>query len=100
ADQSLSDLLSKLEKTGKLTIGEQRQLYHELLITSQLQQENNGTTDISLPPINIVIDDLIKQRQILINDTYSSKVEVQNKPQQQSHTPQQSTPNNSHELEM
>ncbi|BCL40173.1 DUF3854 domain-containing protein [Nostoc sp. MS1] len=100
ADQSLSDLLSKLEKTGKLTIGEQRQIYHELLITSQLQQENNGTTDITLPPINIVIDDLIKQRQLLINDTYSAKVEVvsQKSPTQQQ-TSQQSVATNSSELE-
>lgn len=99
ADQSLSDLLSKLEKTGKLTIGEQRQIYHELLIKSQLQQENNGTTDISLPPINIVLDDLIKQRQLLINDTYSAKVEVVSQQSPQQHTPQQSVATNSPELE-
>ncbi|MFN6499025.1 MAG: DUF3854 domain-containing protein [Nostoc sp. DedQUE01] len=97
ADRSLSDLLILLEKTGKLAIGEQRQLYTELLIQSQLERDNLGTTNISLPPINEIIDDLIKQRQQIINNTYTPKVEVHSQPQK-SHKPQQH-PTNSTELE-
>ncbi|MBD2504998.1 DUF3854 domain-containing protein, partial [Anabaena azotica FACHB-119] len=95
-DQSLDNLLDKLEKTGKLTIGEQRQLYNELVIQSQIQQENNGKTDISLPPIESIVDDLIKQRERMIQDTYTPKVEEHYQVSQSQ--PQQ--PNNSTEAEI
>ncbi|MBD2505529.1 DUF3854 domain-containing protein, partial [Anabaena azotica FACHB-119] len=93
-EQSLSDLLDKLEKTGKLTIGEQRQLYNELVIQGQLEKEKNGQTDISLPPIESIVDDLIKQRERIIQDTYTPKVEEHYQVSQ----PQQ--PNNSRESEI
>ncbi|MBD2615839.1 DUF3854 domain-containing protein [Nostoc punctiforme FACHB-252] len=95
AKQSLSNLLNKLSETSLLTIGEQRHLYQELLIQSQLQRDNLGTTDISLPPLNDILEDLIKQRQQIINQTYTPKVKVH----QKSHTPQQPV-TNSQELEL
>jgi hypothetical protein len=99
AKQSLSNLLNKLSETSLLTIGEQRHLYQELLIQSQLQRDNLGTTDISLPPLNDILEDLFKQRQQIINQTYTPKVKVHQKSQQKSHTPQQPT-TNSQELEL
>ncbi|HEY9803855.1 MAG TPA: hypothetical protein V6D25_26165, partial [Leptolyngbyaceae cyanobacterium] len=97
AEQSLDDLLSKLQKTGKLTIGEQRQLYNELIIESETQKEKTGKTDISLPPLDAIILDLKSQRQNIINDTYSGKVEIVSQSRQE--IPQHTTTTNSPELE-
>ncbi|MGF1937626.1 MAG: DUF3854 domain-containing protein [Nostoc sp. ChiQUE02] len=87
---------SKIQQTGKLTIGEQRELYQKILLQSQFEQHNKGQTDISLPPLSDVIQDLLKTRSQVINNTYTPKVEVHS---QKSHTPQQPT-TNSEELEL
>ncbi|MBN3922665.1 DUF3854 domain-containing protein [Nostoc sp. NMS4] len=96
ANQYNNPLREKLSKTGKLTIGEQRELYQKILLQSQFEQHNKGQTDISLPPLSDVIQDLLKTRSQVINNTYTPKVEVHS---QKSHTSQQPT-TNSQELEL
>ncbi|MBD2525586.1 DUF3854 domain-containing protein [Nostoc sp. FACHB-133] len=96
ANQYNNPLREKLVLTGKLTIGEQRELYQKILLQSQFEQQNIGQTNISLPPLNDVIQDLLKTRSQVINNTYTPKVEVHS---QKSHTPQQPT-TNSEELEL
>ncbi|WP_392475916.1 DUF3854 domain-containing protein [Nostoc sp. C110] len=87
---------SKIQQTGKLTIGEQRELYQKILLQSQFEQQNIGQTDICLPPLSDVIQDLLNTRSQIINNTYTPKVEVHS---QKSHIPQQPT-TNSQELEL
>lgn len=87
---------SKIQQTGKLTIGEQRELYQKILLQSQFEQHNKGQTDICLPPLSDVIQDLLNTRSQIINNTYTPKVEVHS---QKSHIPQQPT-TNSQELEL
>ncbi len=87
---------SKIQQTGKLTVGEQRELYQKILLQSQVEQHNKGQTNILLPPLNDVIQDLLNTRSQIINNTYTPKVEVHS---QKSHTPQQPT-TNSQELEL
>lgn len=96
ANQYNNSLREKLVLTGKLTIGEQRELYQKILLQSQFEQQNIGQTNISLPPLNNVIQDLLNSRSQIINNTYTPKVEVHS---QKSHTPQQPT-TNSQELEL
>jgi polyhydroxyalkanoate synthesis regulator phasin len=96
ANQYNNPLREKLSKTGKLTIGEQRELYQKILLQSQVEHHNKGQTNISLPPLNDVIQDLLNTRSQIINNTYTPKVKVHS---QKSHTPQQ-PPTNSQELEL
>ncbi|MCC5664821.1 DUF3854 domain-containing protein [Nostoc sp. CHAB 5784] len=94
--QGHSEFQSKIQQTGKLTVGEQRELYQKILLQSQVVQRNKGQTNISLPPLSDVIQDLLNTRSQIINNTYTPKVEVH---LQKSHTPQQPT-TNSQELEL
>lgn len=96
ANQYNNPLGEKLSKTGKLTIGEQRELYQKILLQSQVVQRNKGQTNISLPPLSDVIQDLLNTRSQIINNTYTPKIEVHS---QKSHTPQQPT-TNSQDLEL
>lgn len=96
ANQCNNPLREKLVLTGKLTIGEQRELYQKILLQSQFEQPNIGQTNISLPPLSDVIQDLLNTRSQVINNTYTPKVEVHS---QKSHTPPQPT-TNSQELEL
>ncbi|MCF2152193.1 DUF3854 domain-containing protein [Desmonostoc muscorum LEGE 12446] len=96
ANQYNNPLREKLSKTGKLTIGEQRELYQKILLQSQFEQHNKGQTNISLPPLSDVIQDLLNTRSQVINNTYTPKVKVHS---QKSHTPPQPT-TNSEELEL
>lgn len=96
ANQYNNPLREKLSKTGKLTIGEQRELYQKILLQSQFEQHNKGQTNISLPPLSDVIQNLLNTRSQVINNTYTPKVKVHS---QKSHTPQQPT-TNSQELEL
>jgi polyhydroxyalkanoate synthesis regulator phasin len=96
ANQYNNPLREKLVTTGKLTIGEQRELYQKILLQSQFEQQNIGQTNISLPPLSDIIQDLLNTRSQIINNTYTPKVEVHS---QKSHTPQQPI-TNSQELEL
>lgn len=95
ANQYNNPLRDKLEKTGKLTIGEQRELYQKILLQSQVEQQNQGKTNISLPPLSHVIQDLLDSRSQIIDNTYAPKVEIHSR---KSHTAQQGA--NSQELEL
>lgn len=95
ANQYNNPLREKLVLTGKLTIGEQRELYQKILLQSQFEQQNKGQTNISLPPLSDVIQDLLNTRSQVINNTYTPKFEVHS---QKSHTQQRTT--NSQELEL
>ncbi|MCC5625315.1 DUF3854 domain-containing protein [Nostoc sp. CHAB 5715] len=46
AKQENSEFREKLKHTGKLTIGEQRELYNKILLQSQVEQHHRGATDI------------------------------------------------------
>ncbi|MHC5770804.1 MAG: DUF3854 domain-containing protein, partial [Nostoc sp.] len=96
ANQYNNPLREKLVTTGKLTIGEQRELYQKILLQSQFEQQNIGQTNISLPPLSDIIQDLLNTRSQIINNTYTPKVEVHS---QKAHTPQRPT-TNSQELEL
>ncbi|MBC6435970.1 DUF3854 domain-containing protein [Nostoc sp. HG1] len=85
ADQGNHPLREKLKYTGKLTLGEQRELYHKLLIQSEIEQKNKGITDISLPPLKEIIEDLMSARSQVIDNTYTPKVEVHSQKYQQRH---------------
>lgn len=98
ANQYNNPLRQKLSTNGKLTIGEQRELYQKILLQSLFEQHSKGKTDISLPPLSDIVQDLINTRNQIINDTYSPKVVVHSQPQK-SHKPRQPT-TNSPELEL
>jgi len=76
ADQWNHPLREKLQQTGKLTIGEQRELYQKILLQSQVDQHHHGKTDISLPPLSEIIQDLIDERRKAIENTYTPQVNV------------------------
>ncbi|MBD2738246.1 MULTISPECIES: hypothetical protein [Nostoc] len=92
-----SPMRQKLTTTGKLTIGEQRELYQKILLQSLVEQHDKGQTNISLPPLSDVVQDLMNARSQIINNTYTPSVEVHSQ-HQKSHTPQQLA-TNSQELE-
>lgn len=83
--QQNSEFRDKLEQTGKLTIGEQRELYNKILLQSQVELRHQGTTDISLPPLSEILQDLMSARSKAIDNTYSPKVEVASDKSQQRH---------------
>ncbi|WGV29078.1 DUF3854 domain-containing protein [Halotia branconii] len=85
ADQGNYPLRQKLKQTGKLTLGEQRELYSKILIQSEVEQHRTGTTDISLPPLSEIVQDLMSARSTIIDNTYSPKVEVRSQKSQQPH---------------
>ncbi|MBD2450508.1 DUF3854 domain-containing protein [Nostoc sp. FACHB-152] len=92
ANQYNYPLRDKLEKTGKLSIGEQRELYYKILLQSQVEQHNQGKTDISLPPLEDILQDLMAQRRQFIDNTYTPKTEIYSQQSTaQSYEPNQST---------
>lgn len=85
AKQENSEFREKLKQTGKLTIGEQRELYNKILLHSLVEQRHYGTTDISLPQLSEILQDLMSTRSEAIDNTYSPKVEVRLEKRQQPH---------------
>jgi hypothetical protein len=85
ANQGNYPLRDKLKQTGKLTLGEQRELYSKILIQSEVDLRRQGITDISLPPLNEILQDLMSARSTAIDSTYSPKVEVRSQKSQQHH---------------
>jgi hypothetical protein len=90
ADQWNYPLRQKLKQTGKLTIGEQREIYQKLLVQSSVEQNRKSQTDISLPPLSEILQDLMDERKRVIDNTYSPKVEVRS-PQSKQHQNPKST---------
>lgn len=95
AKQENAEFSLKIQSNGKLSIGEQRELYNKLLIHSVVEQSAKGLTDISLPPLNEIIQDLMSARSEVIHNTYTPKVEVHSqKPQQPHHKAQSNSAEN------
>ncbi|MBW4456337.1 MAG: DUF3854 domain-containing protein [Nostoc indistinguendum CM1-VF10] len=90
AKQENTEFRLKIQSNGKLSIGEQRELYNKLLIHSIVEQSAKGLTNISLPPLNEIIQDLISARSKVIHNTYTPKVEVYSQKSQKSHHKAQS----------
>ncbi|MFN6568198.1 DUF3854 domain-containing protein [Dendronalium sp. ChiSLP03b] len=90
ADQWNYPLRQKLKQTGKLTIGEQREIYQKLLVQSSVEQNRKSQTDISLPLLSEILQDLMDERKKVIDNTYSPKVEVRS-PQPKQHQNPKST---------
>ncbi len=90
AKQENAEFRLKIQSNGKLSIGEQRELYNKLLIHSVVEQSAKGLTDISLPPLNEIIQDLIFARSEVIHNTYTPKVEVHSQKAQKPHHKAQS----------
>ncbi len=91
ADQYNYPLREKLRKTGKLTIGEQRELYQKILLQSQVERHHHGKTNISLPPLSEILQDLIDARSQIIEHTYTPQVEVHSQPSHAPHQPSSSS---------
>lgn len=85
AKQENAKFREKIQSNAKLPIGEQRELYHKFLIQSEVEQRHNGITNISLPPLNEIIQDLMSARSKVIHNTYTPKVEVHSPKSQQTH---------------
>ena len=54
---------SKIQQTGKLTVGEQRELYQQIQNLAWSEINHNGRTDIVLPPLAHIVNDLRAQVQ-------------------------------------
>ncbi|MBD2537023.1 DUF3854 domain-containing protein, partial [Nostoc flagelliforme FACHB-838] len=56
--QGRLEFQSKIQQTGKLTIGEQRELYQQIQNLAWSEINRNGRTDIVLPPLAHIVNDL------------------------------------------
>ncbi|MEA5583734.1 DUF3854 domain-containing protein [Nodularia harveyana UHCC-0300] len=74
SNQGNNDLREKLQQDGKLTIGEQRELYFKFLLQSKDEQLLRGKTEIILPPLQSILTDLKKSRREFIHSTYTPNV--------------------------
>lgn len=71
SNQGNNDLREKLQQDGRLTIGEQRELYFKFLLQSKDEQLLRGKTEIILPPLQSILTDLKKSRREFIDSTYT-----------------------------
>ncbi|GAX38815.1 DUF3854 domain-containing protein [Nodularia sp. NIES-3585] len=71
SNQGNSDFREKLQQDGKLTIGEQRELYFKIFLQSKDEQLLRGKTEIILPPFESILSDLKKTRRESIDSTYT-----------------------------
>ncbi len=80
------------DPNAKLTLGEQSQLYFKFLIQTKEEIIINGKTDIILPPLSEITEDLKLLRQQSINNFYSPKIsqnaETQKPTPQKPHNPE------------
>lgn len=84
SNQGNNDLREKLQQYGgKLTIGEQRELYFKFLLQSKDEQLLRGKTEIILPPLQSILTDLKKSRREFIDSTYTPNVSKIAKTQEQ-----------------
>ncbi|MHC5747106.1 MAG: DUF3854 domain-containing protein [Nostoc sp.] len=63
---------SKIQETGKLTVGEQRELYQQIQNLAWSEINHNGRTDIVLPPLAYIVNDLRSQVQKEAQPQFSS----------------------------
>jgi len=65
------ELRNKLNiQEGKLSVAEQRQVYALIEIQNQIQLDTTGQSNINVPPLKNIIQDLIQQRKDIIDQTY------------------------------
>ena len=70
-EQGNEELRNKLKtQKGKLSIASQREMYAKLTLQSKIQFDTTGQTNISLPPLKHITQDLSQQRKDSINETY------------------------------
>ncbi|MBD2518415.1 DUF3854 domain-containing protein [Nostoc sp. FACHB-973] len=76
ANQSNEGFRERFQKdpNAKLTLGEQSQLYFKFLIQTKEEIIINGKTDIILPPLSEITEDLKLLREQSINNFYSPKI--------------------------
>ncbi|MDB9344570.1 DUF3854 domain-containing protein [Nodularia spumigena CS-586/05] len=73
SNQGNNDLREKLQQDGgKLTIGEQRELYFKIFLQSKDEQLLRGKTEIILPPLQSILTDLKKYRRESIGESIDS----------------------------
>ncbi|QLE45674.1 DUF3854 domain-containing protein (plasmid) [Nostoc sp. C052] len=80
------------DPNAKLTLGEQSQLYFKFLIQTKEEIIIHGKTDIILPPLSEITEDLKLLRERSINNFYSPKIsqnaETQKPTQEEPHNPE------------
>ncbi|MGF2037176.1 MAG: DUF3854 domain-containing protein [Nostoc sp. CmiVER01] len=80
------------DPNAKLTLGEQSQLYFKFLIQTKEEIILYGKTDIILPPLSEITEDLKLLREQSINNFYSSNIsanaETQKPTQEKPHNPE------------
>ncbi|WP_414545004.1 DUF3854 domain-containing protein [Nostoc sp. CCY0012] len=71
ANQGNEQFREKLQQQHKLTVGEQRELYFKILVQTKDEQMQLGRTDIILPNLSVITNDLLSLRRESINSTYT-----------------------------
>ncbi|BAY87776.1 hypothetical protein NIES267_73000 (plasmid) [Calothrix parasitica NIES-267] len=72
AEQGNEEIRAKLNiQEGKLSLGEQREIYVKINLQSQIQAYKAGKSSINLPPLSSITEDLKKYRQRIINNFYN-----------------------------
>ncbi|MEL6166749.1 MAG: hypothetical protein AAFR37_24405, partial [Cyanobacteria bacterium J06628_3] len=80
AEQGNEEIRAKLNiQEGKLSLGEQREIYVKISLQSQIQSYTVGESSINLPPLSSITKDLKKYRQRIINDYYNHNHQHTNK---------------------
>lgn len=70
-EQGNEELRNKLKiQEGKLSIAEQREIYAKLTLQSKIQFDTTGQSNINLPPLKHITQDLTQHRIDSINQTY------------------------------
>ena len=70
-EQGNEELRNKLKtQEGKLSIPEQREMYAKLTLQSKIQFDTTGKSNINLPPLKHITQDLSQQRKDSIDQTY------------------------------
>ncbi|MEO1374638.1 MAG: hypothetical protein AAFW70_10025 [Cyanobacteria bacterium J06635_10] len=78
-EQGNEELRKKLKtQEGKLSVPEQREMYAKLTLQSKIQLDTTGKSDINLPPLKHITQDLRQQRQNNINETYKPTPKTNN----------------------
>lgn len=73
------ELRNKLNiQEGKLSVAEQRQVYALISLQNQIQLDTTGKSNINLPPVRNIIQELNDQRKDIIDQTYKPNDKTNN----------------------
>ncbi|MEO0687348.1 MAG: hypothetical protein AAFY76_20435, partial [Cyanobacteria bacterium J06649_11] len=73
------ELRNKLNiQKGKLSVAEQREVYSLISLQHQIQLDSTGQSNINLPPLKQIIQDLSQQRKDIIYQTYKPNDKTNN----------------------